>query len=111
MRILMLVLSDSAADPDEVAPFPIEQWADEAYGSGRASVGDRLRPAAEAKTIRQRDGEITVSDGPAARAFDRIEGFDVLECETIDDAIELASRHPMAVSGVVQLHPAWPLDL
>ncbi|WP_394278810.1 YciI family protein [Microbacterium sp.] len=111
MRFLMLVLSDSSADPAEEAAFPIEQWVDEAYGTGRASTGDRLRPADEVKTIRQRGGEVTVTDGPAARAFDRIQGFDVLECETIDDAVELASRHPGAAGGVIQLHPAWPLDL
>lgn len=111
MRFLMLVLSDSTADPEEEAPFPIGDWVDEAYGSGRATTGDRLRPAEEAKTIRSRGGVVTVEDGPASRTLGRIEGFDVLECESIDDAVELATRHPMATGGAIQLHPAWPLDL
>ena len=111
MRFLMLVLSDSTADPDEQAPMAIGEWVDESYGTGRASVGERLRPSDEAKTIRRRGGQVTVEDGPASRALGRIEGFDVLECETLEEAVDLASRHPAATGGAIQLHPAWPLDL
>lgn len=111
MRFLMLVLTDPAlTEPDE-APVTIEQWVEESYGAGRAVEGDRLRPGGEAKTIRRRGGEVIVSDGPFAEAYELIGGFDVLECETIEEAVELASRHPMASGGVIQLHPAWPLDL
>ncbi|MCR2783796.1 MULTISPECIES: YciI family protein [unclassified Microbacterium] len=111
MRYLMLVLTDPDLEANEEVPVSIEAWVDEAYGTGRAVEGDRLRPATEAKTIRRRRREVIVSDGPFAEAYELIGGFDVLECETVEDAIELASRHPMATSGVIQLHPAWPLDL
>jgi len=111
MRYLMLVLTDPALENPEAGPVTIEDWVDETYGSGRAVIGDRLRPAAQAKTIRRRRGEVIVSDGPFAEAHELIGGFDVLECDTLDEAIELASRHPMAAGGVIQLHPAWPLDL
>ncbi len=111
MRYLMLVLTDPSVDTAEDMPLTIEQWVDEAYGTDRAVEGDRLRPAADAKTIRRRRGEVIVSDGPFSEAHELIGGFDVLECETLEEAVELASRHPMATAGVIQLHPAWPLDL
>lgn len=111
MRYLMLVLTDPALERPEEGPVTIEDWVDDAYGSGRAVLGDRLRPASEATTVRRRGGEVIVSDGPFAEAHELIGGFDVLECDTLDEAIELASRHPMAAGGVIQLHPAWPLDL
>ncbi|MCR2812604.1 YciI family protein [Microbacterium sp. zg.Y1090] len=111
MRYLMLVLTDPDLDAPEEPPVSIEDWVDEAYGTDRAVLGDRLRPAAEAKTVRRRRNGVIVSDGPFAESYELLGGFDVLECETLDEAVELASRHPMATAGVIQLHPAWPLDL
>ncbi len=111
MRYLMLVLTDPAlTEPDE-GPVTIEQWVDEAYGTDRAVEGDRLRPSSDTKVVRRRRGEVIVSDGPFAEAYELLGGFDVLECGSLDEAIELASRHPMASAGVIQLHPAWPLEL
>ncbi|CAN7386559.1 YciI family protein [Microbacterium sp. LjRoot45] len=111
MRYLMLVLTDPALTDPDAPPITIEEWAAETYDTGRAVEGDRLRPAAEAKVVRRRRGEVIVSDGPFAEAYELIGGFDVLECGSLDEAIEIASRHPMASGGVIQLHPAWPLDL
>lgn len=111
MRFLMLVMTDPTLTDAEEGPVTIEDWVEESYGSGRGVEGDRLRPAAEAKTVRRRRGEVIVSDGPFSEAYELIGGFDVLECESLDEAIELASRHPMASAGVIQLHPAWPLGL
>jgi len=111
MRFLMLVLEDPELASAEEAPVTIKEWVEDAYGSGRASTGDRLRPAADVKSIRRRGGVVIVSDGPFTEGHELIGGFDVLECESLDEAIELASRHPMAAGGVIQLHPAWPLEL
>ncbi len=111
MRFLMLVMTDPDLHEPEEGPVTIEDWVDETYGSGRAVEGDRLRPAAQARTVKRRKGEVIVSDGPFAEAYELIGGFDVLECETLEEAIEVAARHPMAAAGVIQLHPAWPLDL
>ncbi|MET2010468.1 YciI family protein [Microbacterium chocolatum] len=111
MKFLMLVLSDPDRSSDEEPPVSIEQWVDEVYGSGKALDGDRLRPSSEAKTIRRREGEVRVADGPAAPAQVEIAGFDILECADLDEAVAVASRHPMATSGIIELRPAWPLDL
>jgi hypothetical protein len=111
MKFLMLVVVDPSLEEKEEPPITIEQWVDETYGGGKATDGDRLRPPADAKTVRRRGGKLMVTDGPFAETHEWIAGFDILECETLDEAVEIASRHPMATSGIIELRPAWPLDL
>lgn len=73
-------------------------------------TGDRLRPAAEATTVRVRSGELLLTDGPFAGAREWIAGFDVLECEDLDAAISIAAKHPIARLGRIELHAFWPID-
>lgn len=111
MKFLMLVVADPSLESTEDAPVSIEQWVDDTYGADKAIDGDRLRPPADAKTIRRRNGSIHITDGPFAETHEWIAGYDILECDNMDEAIEIASRHPMATLGVIELRPAWPLDL
>ncbi len=110
MRFLMLVATDS--DPDSIAEQPgeIDAWFDAVNGRGQWVTGDRLRPAANATTVRVRSGEVLVTDGSAAGAKDRIVGFDVLDCDSLADAIDLAAMHPMARGGRLELRPCWPFE-
>jgi hypothetical protein len=111
MKYLMLVVADPDLHTDDEPVLTIEEWVDETYGAGKATSGDRLRPPADAKTIRRRNGKVSVTDGPFAETHEWIAGFDILECDTPEEAIEIASRHPMATSGIIELRPAWPLEL
>jgi len=54
-----------------------------------------------------RDGDVMVSDGPFAETKEQIAGFNVLECADLDEAIEVASRHPAAKIGTFELRPLW----
>jgi len=110
MKFLMLVVADPDLTGEEEPPITIEAWVEETYGQGKATEGDRLRPPADAKTVRRRNGKVTVTDGPFAETHEWIAGFDLLECESVEEAIEIAARHPMATSGIIELRPAWPLD-
>jgi hypothetical protein len=53
------------------------------------------------------DGHLQVSDGPYAEAHEQIGGFDLLECSDRDEAIEVASKHPMARFGAVEVRAYW----
>ena len=59
----------------------------------------------EARTIRVRDGETLVTDGPYAETKEQIGGFFVADCEDLDAAIELASRIPVATKASVEIRP------
>ena len=111
MKFLMLVVADPSRDGTEEPPITIEEWVGETYGRGKATDGDRLRPPAEARTVRRRGGKVIITDGPFAETHEWIAGFDILECENLEAAIEIAARHPMSTSGIIELRSAWPLDL
>ena len=76
-------------------------------GRGVRKSGDRLRPAADATTVRVRDDEVLLSDGPFAETKEQMGGYDLIECADLDEAIEVASRHPMAKIGVIEVRPVW----
>lgn len=108
MRYLMIVANDPTGEDlnDDVLP----DWAADVDARGKRITGDRLRPAADATTVRVRRGELLVTDGPFTESKDWIAGFDLLECDDLDEAIEIASRHPMARAGALELRPIWPFD-
>ena len=54
-----------------------------------------------------RGGKVLVTDGPFAETREWIAGFDILECADLDEAIEIASQHPMARFGRLELRPFW----
>ena len=66
---------------------------------GVSIVGDRLRPPEYARTVRVRGGDAIVTDGPFTESKEWIAGYDVIECADFDEAIEIASKHPMARAG------------
>jgi hypothetical protein len=112
MRYLLLIGSTPETDalPEEPGGMPIEQWVDEMDGRGVRVEGDRLRPAEDATSVRIIGGETVVTDGPFVEGKDYIAGFDLLECVDLDEAIEVASKHPMARGGFIEIRPIWAFD-
>ena len=110
MKYLMLVRFDPEYVPgqDDGAP-DLDDWLAEMGGRGvRHPVGDRVRPDTDTTTVRVRNEEVLLTDGPYAETKDQIAGFDILDCADLDEAIEIAARHPMAWAGVIELRPFWP---
>jgi hypothetical protein len=85
----------------------ITAWVTEMDGRGVRLRGSRLRPVSDATTVRVRDGEVLVSDGPFAETKEQMFGFDLLECKDLDEAIEVASKHPNARYGMIEVRPLW----
>ena len=59
----------------------------------------------DATTIRVRGGEVVIADGPFAETKEQIAGFDILECADLDEAMEVAAKHPVTRFGVLELRP------
>ena len=108
MKYMMFVISDPAieAEPEQDGPT-IEQWLDEVDGNGTRVTGDRLRPVTDATMVRVSQGQVLVTDGPFTESKEWIAGFDILECKDLDEAIAIASRHPQAHGGKIELRPFW----
>ncbi|WP_084106465.1 YciI family protein [Demequina sp. NBRC 110056] len=111
MQFLMLVLTEPVGtDAPEGEGLPIDEWGDKHVGSGVNLMGSRLRPAPQARVVRQRRGGLLVTDGPFAEAHEVIGGFDVLECGSWEEAVAVAAEHPMAYHGAIELREFWPFD-
>ena len=108
MRYILFVCVDPAAETYVAQEDNIEEWVAEAEQRKVRVLGSRLQGLKDARTIRRRNGNVIVTDGPFAETKEWIAGFDLLECATLDDAIEVASRHPMARFGRLELRPLMP---
>jgi hypothetical protein len=64
-----------------------------------------LHPVESATTVRVRDGETAVTDGPFAVTKEILAGFYLVECEDLDEALAIAARMPMARYGSVEVRP------
>ena len=103
MRYVMLVC---VAEDEERNADPTA-WVEEMQRRGVRQSGDRLRPIRDSTTVRVRNGEVLVADGPFAETKEQIAGFDILDCADLDEAIEVAAKHPAARFGTLELRPIW----
>ena len=111
MKYMMFVCAAAGVElsPEErvqIGPAT-EAWVEEMDGRGVRVQGEQLRPVSDATTVRVRDGELLISDGPFAETKEQIAGFDILDCTDLDEAIEVASKHPVAKFGVLEVRPFW----
>ena len=85
------------------------------YGAFTAAIKDsgayvganRLSPVATAATVRIRDGEQVVTDGPFAETKEQLGGYYLIDTETLDEALEWAARIPSARTGSVEVRPLF----
>jgi hypothetical protein len=99
--------AERSQDPARRVPEApsIESWLDEMEGRGVLLHGDRLRYVSDATTVQVRSTELLVSDGPFAETKEQIAGYDVIDCADLDEAIEVASKHPTAWYGTIEVRP------
>jgi hypothetical protein len=72
---------------------------------GKMVGGDELQPASTATTVRVRNGETMVTDGPFAETKEALGGYFVVEAESLDEALEIAARIPTAREGSIEVRP------
>ena len=108
MRYILFVCVDPAAETYVPQEDNIEDWVAEMDQRNVRVLGSRLKELKDARTIRRRNGKVIVTDGPFAETKEWIAGFDLLECANLHEAIEVASQHPMARFGRLEIRPLWP---
>jgi hypothetical protein len=110
MEYMLFIATDTEPDSADTGGTTIEEWVEEGERRGIRKQGDRLRPPQDATTVRVRKGERLVTDGPFTESKEWIAGYDIVDCADLDEAIDYASRHPMARFGRIEIRPLWPLD-
>jgi hypothetical protein len=111
MRYMILLYGDEALS----AEVTEEDWqniieAHNAFGAeaaerGMNPSGEALQSVQTARTIRFEDGKsVMVTDGPFAETKEQLGGFYLLDCESLEDAIEMAKKLPMS-TGSIEVRP------
>jgi hypothetical protein len=103
MQFMMFVATDPEPDEKPEVKGDIEAWLEEVERTRKRVTGNRLRSKKQAKTVRVRKGKLLVTDGPFAETREVIVGFDILECDSMEEAIAVAAKHPMARAGRIEL--------
>ena len=107
MRYLMLICFDPEIEPDE-EEGEIDAWLERVRDA--RVMGNALSSPRTASTVRVRRRERLVTDGPFAETKEVIVGFDVIDCDTLEEAIDVAAQHPVARFGAVEVRAFRPED-
>lgn len=115
MRYMLLIYGDETVDQD-LTP---EQWGEimeahrafgaEAQERGMNPTGDALHPTSAATTMRFGGSNTMITDGPFAETKEQLGGFYILDCQDLDEAIEMAKKLPMT-EGSIEIRPIMEFD-
>jgi len=109
MKYLCLVYLDAEhwnACSDDVCADYVSQLA----AGQRFVAGEPLHPTHTATTVRVRNGEVTVFDGPFAETREMLAGFYLVEARDLNEAIQLAAGIPPAAHGSIEVRPVRELN-
>ena len=78
--------------------------------SGEMIVTEALAEPSLARRVQVREGRTMTTDGPFAEVKEHLAGFLLVDCESIERAVEIAARVPEAAFGVVEVRPVMELN-
>ena len=113
MQYLALIYTDESRwtdfkeDEREQAYALYRAFADDARGAGVLVTGEELGPTSDATTVRVRGDDTLVTDGPYAEVKEALGGYFLLECTSMDDALDWAARIPTAERGAIEVRPVY----
>jgi hypothetical protein len=112
VNYLLLICTDGESSPGQGAIMQehTPAWVQEMDSRGVRLFGKQLDGPDAAKTVRVRGGETLISDGPFAETKEYIAGLDVLECDNLDEAIEIAAKHPVSWFHSIEVRPFFDHD-
>jgi len=110
----MLLIYGDESELANATPEQVEGHA-AAFGAYVRELMDRgvlrggapLQPSSVSTTVKVREGKTLTTDGPFLETKEALAGFYHLECKDLDEALELAAKIPMVVSGAVEVRPVW----
>ncbi len=110
--LLLYMPADARMSPEEAAAA-MPKWdafTQRLHDDGVFLAGDALQPTEVATTVRARDGEVQVTDGPFAETRETLGGYYAIEAPDLDTAISYAQDVPSVHFGSVEIRPVWTSD-
>ena len=109
MKFLLLHYADEttemSAEERREDQALLASWLEDTIARGVNLQGSYLQPSRNAVTVRTRDGEFLVADGPFAETKEQIAGFDIIECADMKEALRVAGAHPTTRHGTIEIRP------
>ena len=112
MKYMLLVyLEEQAMSESDRERCYVEsaQLAQQIKSSGQYLAASPLHPTSTATSIRMRDGKRLVTDGPFAETREQLGGYYLIDAKTLDEAIGIAARIPVARLGTVEIRPVMEI--
>lgn len=111
MEYMLLIYTDDSIErtPEEAAEIDrnVRAWDKEMFERGVLKQAQRLAYPSDATTVRIRDEEVLLSDGPFAEAKEQLAGFCVIDVANLDEALEIVRTDPIARIGTIEVRPFW----
>ena len=102
MRFLLIMAHDEKFKSDQGLIESIFEWIDNQSQAGVRVMGAPLMPPGEARTVRHPGAEAEISPGPFTAGPLHTAAVEMIECEDIDQAVAIASTHPMAKRATIE---------
>jgi hypothetical protein len=115
MKYMLLLYADETLGPQPGSPeqaAQMQEWfayTDALEKSGSLVSGEPLQGVETATTVRVRNGETVLTDGPFAETKEILGGFYMIDVDDLDDALGWAARIPLAPYGSVEVRPLMEL--
>jgi hypothetical protein len=105
--MLLIYGPDAAPDPEQAAAEMPRwyQYTQELQDAGAMRAGEALHPTDSATTVRVRDGETQITDGPFAETKETLGGFYLIDVPDLDTALKYAAKMPNITYGTVEVRP------
>jgi hypothetical protein len=114
MKYLCLVYLEEKtfdANPDSPADTECFAFGQGMQKSGHYLAAEALQPVKTAKSVRVRNGKVSITDGPFAETKEQLGGFYLIEAGDLNEALRLAAGIPPARVGTIEVRPIRELDL
>jgi hypothetical protein len=85
-------------------------YTDELRQAGAFVAADALQPIGTATTVRVRDGDQLLTDGPFAETKEQLGGYYIVDVESLDEAVQWAAKIPSARYGSIEVRPVMVYD-
>jgi hypothetical protein len=109
---MLLICGDdeahTAMEADGAFLASCHAWGEELRRRGALVAVEGLRSPGDATTVRVRGDEVLLTDGPFADTKEFVGGFVLVECADLDEVTEVASEHPAARYGAIEIRPLLP---
>jgi hypothetical protein len=114
MRYALLIYieppaTEPTAEENAAVMEAYNAFTQDAVNAGVMRGGEALEDAKTATSVRVRNGQTLVTDGPFAETKEEFGGFYLIEAPNLDEAIKWAAKIPGAQRGTIEVRPIWEI--